>query len=127
MKLSRKKPKKYAVKYQTVIVYFDEPTRTGICVACGASEHKKQIKFTQGHHWSYDFKPQTVKEDKKLALLNRVEFCAYDHRFADALRVLCEAPINKHDRIVNVINTMPEEFKYRLEQIYKKWKCSNGV
>lgn len=115
------KPKKYGVRYQTVMVYFDYPVNRNICDACGKSKEKGEIKGTQGHHWGYAYKTDTVKKNPKLALENRSEFCYYDHQIADAVRTLAELTPEQLIRASKVAILMPIEMQRKFTVICKQF------
>jgi len=116
--LPTKKKRKtgYRMRYQSIFVWFKVDPRTGICVSCGKSIHKGEIKTTQMHHYRYAYKPATVRKNPKLALEHTIELCYGCHPVADALRLLFE---RKNDRIVNVYLSLPKFVRDELEALAK--------
>jgi len=121
IQLKPRPKKRYSVRYQTITVYFDQPVRRDICDGCGKSKHKGEIKNTQGHHWIYAYKPETVKKNPKLALENRSELCYFCHQIADALRVLCELQPHQLKRVMQIAFLMPPNFQRKFTVISRQY------
>ncbi len=115
------KKKRYSVRYQTVTVYFDHPVNRNICDTCGKSAEKGEIKNTQGHHWIYAYRPETVKKNPELALENRSELCYFCHKIADALRILSELKPHQLIRVSKDAGLMPMEMQRKFTVICKQW------
>lgn len=103
--------KGYPLRYETITVYLPINPRKGKCGACGQFVGDGKITTTQMHHWIYEFKPATVKENPELALRNTEEYCFYDHGIADGFRAILTA---NPDRVVDVMKTMPLKSRERL-------------
>lgn len=104
--MNKSKKYKSKIKYQnvTVTVITDRPIRRGICEAC-KRRVGKELKVTQLHHWKYAFKPETVKDNPELALLNTTEYCFGCHPIADALRTLTQ--VKDKYRVLDILDTLP--------------------
>jgi len=104
----------YRLKYRKTYVMLDVNPRKGICVACGKSVHKGEIKITNIHHYKYKYMTKTVKKDPLLALENTLELCYRCHQIADALRVLND---NKDKQIVKVLLIHPPSFSVKIRVV----------
>ena len=114
-----KKSKEYRTKYagsrgKGIYVTLPFDPRKGICQACGKSKAKGEIKYTCLHHWWYEFKPATVKENPILVLKNTSELCYYCHQLADAIRALLYA---HPKRVAQVAELLRGEQKERFTNI----------
>lgn len=94
------------------------PIRKGICMACGKSVHRGELKTTQMHHWKYAYKNETVKKNPLLALENTVELCFACHQIADGLRAMLRL---SPQRIVNVAMLMPRDMKRKMDAFVERW------
>jgi hypothetical protein len=111
--------KQFRMKYggsHGVSLWFEENPRKGICQVCGKSAITGELKFTNIHHFFYQWRPQTVKDNPSLALLNCCEVCYYDHNWLDALRVILSVNEN---RFLDGIKILPKKSKDELAIICK--------
>lgn len=124
MKKRKKKIKGYRTKYagsqgKGVIITLPFDPRKGICEACGKSVKKKEIKYTQLHHWRYAYKPATVKKNPMLVLENTSELCYYCHKhIADPIRALLYASPPRIAKVVRLLDPVSrKKFIKRLETV----------
>lgn len=113
--------KLFRMKYggsRGVCVWFDENPRKGTCQVCGKSVHEDEIKFTNIHHFFYQWRPQTVKKDPKLALENCIEVCYYDHNWLDALRVILSVD---GERFMQGVEKLPDKSKKELKELCERY------
>jgi len=95
------KQQKYFVSYRGKQIGVPFPFRKNVCVACGKSVVRGQIKTTQMHHTKYAYSVRTVRKHPELALENTLELDFYCHRVADAIRMLVDC--GNPDRIQMVL------------------------
>ena len=86
--MRKKKRKTYTLKYKHATVRLPFNPRKGVCMACGKSVKKGEIKVTQMHHYRYAYSVTQVKKHPELALRNTLELCYTHHQLADAIRVI---------------------------------------
>lgn len=120
--MTMKLKKGYRIRYAgsrgkgvTVTLPFDP--HKGICQACGKSKDEGEIKVTFIHHWWYEFKPKTVKENPILTLKNTSELCYYCHQLADAIRALLYA---NPKRVTDVAKLLKGDQRDRFVKIIVK-------
>jgi hypothetical protein len=111
------KRQKYRMRYAGThghgcVIFLPFDPRKGVCMACGKSREKGEIKTTSLHHWKYAYKADTIRKNPILILENTTELCFACHMIADSFRNMLKL---SDDRIMNVYKTMPKEMQERFK------------